>query len=166
MSHNRPGTEGNGRHQLIPFALVDKLVYHPCCSGEGLSAVCPVVRCDSSAPPDGVEWGDAKVNSVLWVLIEDVAAVAVTSGTVSARKVSIRLRAAVIALVAATGSVATVGDSAAIAEVLAVVTVAALAAAVAIADRAAAVSAVVAVVRAAAVAAECPPRSSAKAPAP
>jgi len=56
---------------------------------------------------------DTKVRSGIWVLIEDVAAVAVTSATGSAKTVSIRLRAAVVTALAAETALGVVAIAAA-----------------------------------------------------
>src|SRR5512139_3469902 len=108
MSHRTPQT---GQY-LNLFAILRCFVYQAKCRGEGLSTACPVVRRESSAPPGATTRGEAKVRSVLWVLIEGVAAGVATSGMVSAKKVSIPLLAVVTALAAATVSVAVIGSAA------------------------------------------------------
>src|SRR5512139_3145354 len=73
---------------------------------------CTAVRCESSALPGRFAWGEAKVYSGRWVLIEDVAVGDATNGTVSAKRVSIPSWLTRIALAEATGSVAAATGSA------------------------------------------------------
>lgn len=95
--------------------------------------------------------GEAKVRSGLWVLTEDVAVVAVTSVTGSAKMGSIRLAGAVIGLVVVTGSAA-IDTEAAVTALAAAAVLVAVIGAVSAAARAAAALAVARAV------AECRPR--------
>ena len=89
--------------------------------------MCPailVARCDSSTLPGFVAWGEMKVRSGLWVLIEGGAVGAATSGTVSARRVSIH-SAAVAVVTASAEEIALAAVTVSAAAVAGVVSVAA-----------------------------------------